>query len=90
MFSKERCIVSTVKHVGGSVMNWGCFDYKDIGDIMKIKGIMKKKRYRNILENNAVPSGLTILAPNFVFQQENNPKHTKAIYNSYKQTDMSK
>lgn len=79
----EQCIVPTVKHGGGSVMIWGCFGGTVVGDIVKIEGILKKEQYRNILENNAIPSGLRLLGQTFVFQQDNDPKHTSKLCKDY-------
>ena len=52
-----ECLVPTIKHGGGSVMVRGCFSSAGVGDLVKIEGIMKKEKYKTILENNAIPSG---------------------------------
>lgn len=61
-FAEEKmmpqCVVPTVKHGGGFVMVWGCFSGYGTGNQVQIKGIMKKKQYKVILEKNAIPSGL--------------------------------
>ena len=62
-----ECLVPTIKHGGGSVMVWGCFSSAGVGDLVKIEGIMKKKQYKTILENNAIPSGLRAIGRSFVF-----------------------
>ena len=51
-----QCIVPTVKHEGGSIMVWGCFAGHKIGDLIRVRGIMKEEQYREILENHTVPS----------------------------------
>lgn len=71
-----KCIVPTVKHGGGSVMVWGCFSYDGIGELVKIEGIMDKTVYHRILQHSAIPSGIGLLGYGFVFQQDNDPKHT--------------
>ena len=71
------CIVSTVKHGGGSVIVWGCFGNNKVGDLVRIEGIMDTKYYHKILTRHAVPSGKNLIGNEFIFQQDNDPKHTK-------------
>lgn len=81
--TREECIAATVKHGGGSVMVWGCFAGTSVGDIAKIDGILKKEGYRDILENHAIPSGIRLLGQNFIFQQDNDPKHSSKLCKDY-------
>ena len=55
------CIAQTVKHVDGSVMVRGCFSSSGTGDLTRIHGILKMEGYRDILKNNANPSGLCLI-----------------------------
>lgn len=80
-----QCVVPTVKHGGGSVMVWGCFSSAGVGDVVKIDGVLKKEGYRQILEHNAVPSGLRLLGENFIFMQDNDPKHSSHLCRGYLQ-----
>lgn len=75
----DACTVASVKHGGGSVMVWGCFGGSAVGDLVRIQGILKKEGYKSILENSAVPSGIRLIGPGFVFQQDNDPKHTSKL-----------
>lgn len=79
----ESCITPTIKHGGGSVMIWGCFGGTSVGDLVKIDGILRKEGYRDILERNAIPSGTRLIGENFVFQHDNDPKHTSKICREY-------
>ena len=45
--------------------------------------ILKKDQYKQILKNHAIFSGTRILGKNFVFQQDNYPKHTFKPYAGY-------
>lgn len=77
------CIVPSVKHGGGSVMVWGCFAGSQVGDLMKVDGILNKEGYKKILQNKAVPSGKRLIGSSFIFQQDNDPKHTSKLCKEY-------
>ncbi len=46
--------VPTVKYGGGSIMLWGCFSAFANGNLVSVKGIMKKENYKKILKDKAV------------------------------------
>ena len=73
-------IAPAVKHVGCSVMVWGCFSSSDL---TKICCILKKEGYRDILKNIANPSGLSLIWKGFVLQQDNDPKHITIVCKEY-------
>ena len=64
-------------------MVWGCFGGKKVGDLKKIEGILKKEGYHNILIRNAIPSDLRNIGNNFVFQEDNDPKHSSDLCRNY-------
>ena len=75
---KEKNTVPTVKHGGGSQMFWGCFAASGTGCLDCVHGIMKSEDYQIILERNVGPSvrKLGLRQRSWVFQQDNDPKHT--------------
>ena len=64
-------------------MVWGCFSGRGIRSIIKIDGTMKKEDYKKILIRHAVPCGLRYIGRGFVFQQDNDPKHTSRLCRGY-------
>ncbi len=72
---KDKCVLSTVKHGGGSVMVWGCMSAAGTGELQFIEGIMNANMYWDILKQSMIPS-LRRLGRRAVFQHDNDPKHT--------------
>ena len=69
--------IPTVKHGGGNLMLWRCFSAKGIGWLHLIEGRMNGAMYREILGNNRFPSvRALIMGCGWVFQHDNDPKHT--------------
>lgn len=74
---KTKNLLPTVKHGGGSVMVWGCLSSSGVGNLVFIDGIMDQYGYLNILRNNLKQSAEKLgLGCRYVFQQDNDPKHT--------------
>lgn len=72
-------MTGTVKHGGGNVMVWGCMSANGVGNLHFIDGIMDQYKYIDILKNNLHQSAEKMgLSGNFVFQQDNDPKHSAA------------
>ncbi|GFY02585.1 transposable element Tcb2 transposase [Trichonephila clavipes] len=66
-----------VEYGGGSVLVWGCMSAGGVGELVIIDGIMDKMVYFEILKNNLQKSAVNVgLGSNFIFQQDNDPKHT--------------
>ncbi|KAI4872913.1 hypothetical protein NFI96_005295 [Prochilodus magdalenae] len=69
--------IPTVKHGGGNIMFWGCFSPKGTGLLYRINGRMDGAMYRKILSDNLLPSTRTLkMGRGWVFQHDNDPKHT--------------
>ena len=67
---------TTMKHCP-SVMVWGCFSALGLGNLVEITTTMDQKLYMKILEDNLECSAdLMGIKSDFVFQQNNDPKHT--------------
>lgn len=76
------CLQATVKH-DKKIMVWGCFCAEGVGALYRIRGIMNKENYKQILIRQALPSGKRLLGDGFYFQQDNDPKHTSNIVKAY-------
>ncbi len=72
--------IPTVKHGGGNIMLWGCFSAKGTGRLHHIEGRMDGAMYREILANNLLPSVRALkMGRRWVFQRDNDPKHTATV-----------
>ncbi|KAG2467805.1 TCB1 transposase, partial [Polypterus senegalus] len=78
--------IPTMKYGGGSIMFWGCFSAAGTERLVRIKGKMTAAMYRDILNENLLQSACDlILGRQFIFQQNNNPKHTAKILKEWLQ-----
>ncbi|MCJ8737809.1 hypothetical protein PDJAM_G00028230 [Pangasius djambal] len=69
--------IPTMKHVGGSIMLWGCFSSAGTGKLVRVDGKMDGAKYRAILDENMLESAKDLrLRQRFTFQQDSDPKHT--------------
>ncbi|CAM4838584.1 unnamed protein product [Rotaria magnacalcarata] len=73
---KTEWVTSTVKYSGGSVMVWGCMSGSSVGNLVLIEGIMHKEQYEKILNENIKKSAKKLKLQSFLFQKDNDPKHT--------------
>ncbi len=69
-------------------MFWSCFAASGTGCIDCVNGIMKSDDYQRILGHNVVASvrKLRLHQRSWVFQQDNDPKHTLKITPNWLQT----
>ena len=80
----SACVVPTMKHGGGGgggggVMVLGCFAGDTVCDLLRIQGTLNQHGYHSILQRDVTPSGLCLVRPSFVIQQDNDPKHTSRL-----------
>lgn len=62
---------------------WGCFAGDTVGDLFKIQGTLNQHGNHSTLQRPAIPSGLHLAGPPFVFQQDNDLKHTASPCTGY-------
>ncbi|MCG8431896.1 MAG: transposase [Candidatus Omnitrophica bacterium] len=70
------CLSPTVKHGGGNVLVWGCMAASGVGNMQFIDGIMDAEYYEEILSTEMIPSARKLLGRQYIFQHDNDPKHT--------------
>ena len=77
-----RCFQGTVKHQK-KINVWGGFSWSGVGHIHRIIGNMDRFMYRQILIHHMRPSGRQLIGDDFIFQQDNDPKHTSIVCRNY-------
>jgi len=71
-------------------MVWGCFSRKGVGNLVHIPTTMDKHVYLDILQKNLKASARSLgLSRNFVFQQDNDPKHTSGLVKTWLSTQKN-
>lgn len=80
---KSYCLVPTVKFGGGSLMVWAAISANGAAPLKRIKGIMDQHMYHGILTHHAIPAGKKLIGQPFVFQEDNDPKHSSIKCRTY-------
>lgn len=83
---KPQYTVKTLKHGGSSIMVWASFSYWGVGPIYRIPGIMDQFGYIRILEEVMLPYAEEEMPLIWVYQQDNDPKHTSKRAKAWFQT----
>uniref|UniRef100_A0AAQ5X6E9 Origin recognition complex subunit 3 n=1 Tax=Amphiprion ocellaris TaxID=80972 RepID=A0AAQ5X6E9_AMPOC len=77
VYDPHKRTISTVEHGGGSILVWGCVSAAGPGSFVKVEGNTNAEKYHQILEDNLIQSARELrLGRRFIFQQDNDPKHT--------------
>ena len=76
---KLKYTIPSVKFNGGGMMCWGCFSSQSIGPLVLIDGIMDSFEYAKILTKSMLPYASNNMCPAWLFQQDNDPKHTSGL-----------
>uniref|UniRef100_A0A3Q2XW73 Transposase Tc1-like domain-containing protein n=1 Tax=Hippocampus comes TaxID=109280 RepID=A0A3Q2XW73_HIPCM len=84
---KPQYTLKTMKHDGASIMVWACFSSSGVGPIYRIPGIVDQFVYVKILEEVMLPYAEEDMPLKWVFQQDNDPKHTSRRAKSWFQTN---
>ena len=74
----------TIKHQK-SINVWGCFSWNGVGDLHRVKEILTGEECWQILIHHMVPSDNRLNPEGFIFQQDNDPKHTSRVVKKYLQ-----
>lgn len=64
-------------------MVWACFSYNGIGKLVFIDGIMDSAQYIYIQSENLMESVSMMGLEDFIFQQDNDPKHKSRLGTKY-------
>ena len=74
-----ECTIATIKQ-DKKIMVWGCFAASGVGNLYRISNNLNAERYVNILNTQLLPTSTKLfLDENFIFQQDNDPKHTANV-----------
>ena len=64
-------------------MVWGAFSLLGLGPIKRVNGIMDQYQYRRILQDTMKPYADRVMPTGWIFQQDNDPKHTAKSFKQW-------
>ena len=76
-------LTPSVKHGGGNVMVWRCFEAGKVGDLYKAEEILNMEGYHSILQHHAIPCGRHLIGVIFLLQQDNDTSHSSRLCKNY-------
>lgn len=72
---QKKHVKQTIKH-DKYIMVWGCFSWSGVGKIKVLEDTLTSNKYVRVLSECMLTSGASLIGENFIFQQDNDPKHT--------------
>lgn len=83
---------ATVKH-DKKINVWGCFAARGVGKIRRVNGILERNQMLTILQESMMDSVHQLFpqapaADNYIFQQDNDPKHTSNLVKGWLETNQ--
>ncbi|GFU20693.1 transposable element Tcb2 transposase [Trichonephila clavipes] len=77
---EPKNVLPTLKYGGGNVMVWGCVAHNGASNLAFINNKMNALAYIDVLRHNLLDSAKKFNMENtFIFQQDNDPKHTAIV-----------
>ncbi|GFX19718.1 transposable element Tcb1 transposase [Trichonephila clavipes] len=77
-------VLPTLNHGGGNVTVWGCVAHNGTGNLAFIDNKMNALAYIDVLRHNLLDSAKKLsMESTFIFQQDNDPKHTAIVTNTW-------
>lgn len=61
----------------------GAFSRDGVGPLVQVNGIMRATDYRDILDTHMLPHALEKMSSDWIFMQDNDPKHTARLIKSW-------
>ncbi|KAJ4432198.1 hypothetical protein ANN_20814 [Periplaneta americana] len=81
---KTKNLRATVNQGGENVLIWGCMSASGVGELVFIEDLMKKEDYLHLLQHNLVKSAEKFgIEKEFMFYQNNDPKHNSYIVQEF-------
>lgn len=72
-----------MKHGGGKIQFWAAISAFGTAPLKRINGIVDQHVYHSILVHHGVPAGKRLIGRGFVYQADNDPKHSAKKCTTY-------